>query len=1267
MVLDHLGMMLGLRYQHCGDVAALTEGLAVQGEAVRMTPSDDRLHLAKRRLSYGNKLHSLHRETRDPAHLDRAVDELVQAVTDWPEGEGAEGEFPLARNSLLTALIARSRVRSTATVIEETVSALRKASEAHPSDPVLHARHADWIFAGLFDHRCGDLGVDRAVESVRRTTADAAGGPEPYVRLLHYASLAVRLQHENAHPQTTPGEGHTARLEEALSFLDTALGLVTNEQSRSTCQWDQSAIRLDLYWATGLRKHLDRAIDDLDHALQVGALPPAHIAEGRALLGGALMTCYLRHEDTRALARAATAWHRALLSVELPSPQRESVELSLRQALEHLHHAGMDTTVRSALPRQPARAPASDAEVHRAAVLGMPLGSELLQQRVLALLAVLWHQLTSSEGKVGSHLREDSATVARWALRLVPTGHPQRADTAGKAADILYGSSVERNRRVELAEAVELYRCAAREAAPGDGKRLDYLKQLVLTLDDLRLATAQSSLRTEAIEAVRELRAATQPGSADQAEAAGVLAQLLIDRFYDTGDSTDLDEATLVLHGAAKSGPAELRIALRRKLASAQRARARIHNDSPYDEFLALFALQQARNLENESAAGAATRRYPLAERLRLGISSVDESLAALHGLLPTVSPHDEEALEFLELLVWDLRPVLAENSPHTDALDVVIRAREFLLGHSKQPARSPARASNQAALAWHLHRRFERSRDERDRIRAHELMREAAGNLLLSPEARVSCAEQLGIWSAQEGDWPRAARDLRDAIGLLPRMLPRQVPRDDLERGLSQTSGMTAEATAAALHCGDPGSALEMLEQGRAILHTYAMQTRQELVTVAAAAPRLAEEMQSVGERLSSARWNEPFGADKLSADDRHRLAMRWEELAREARQLPGCSELFAPVRAPALLAAPEGADPEGVVVIPNVSRTRCDALVIRAGELTSIPLPDVTVETLHERVLQFTETLPFANVNTDDESAQVMVQAPLREVLEWMWHALAHPVLEHLGLTGAPAAGRPLPRLWWVPTGLFSFLPLHAAGVSGVPGDSVLDWAISSYTVSVQALRNTQRTPRRPGTEGAQGPRLLAVGTVGPDTASERLSTPRMLKETLEVTRHFHDPVVLQGSAATRADVTAALQSCTWAHFACHGVSNPHRPSASYLQLHDEELGIAALARLHLPHAELVYLSACETASGGWALADEGITLAAACQLSGFKHALASMWPVLDSTSADTARLFYHHLAASPHHLAPASALHQTQLTLRERYPLLPTRWAPYLHVGP
>ena len=109
--------------------------------------------------------------------------------------------------------------------------------------------------------------------------------------------------------------------------------------------------------------------------------------------------------------------------------------------------------------------------------------------------------------------------------------------------------------------------------------------------------------------------------------------------------------------------------------------------------------------------------------------------------------------------------------------------------------------------------------------------------------------------------------------------------------------------------------------------------------------------------------------------------------------------------------------------------------------------------------------------------------------------------------------------------------------------------------------------------------------------------------------------------------------------------------------------------MAHQHLDNAELAYVSACLTALGGVPLLDEAINLAAALQLAGYRHVIATLWLVKDHIAPTVAEAVYRQLTDSgePDADRAAYALHNAVATLRVAHPTDPTIWTPYLHVGP
>lgn len=160
-----------------------------------------------------------------------------------------------------------------------------------------------------------------------------------------------------------------------------------------------------------------------------------------------------------------------------------------------------------------------------------------------------------------------------------------------------------------------------------------------------------------------------------------------------------------------------------------------------------------------------------------------------------------------------------------------------------------------------------------------------------------------------------------------------------------------------------------------------------------------------------------------------------------------------------------------------------------------------------------------------------------------------------------------------------------------------------------------------------------------------------------------------LLDGTQATRDHVTAELPRHPWAHFACHGASDLGSPSASHLLLHDHlslPLTVVDVARLRLNRAELAFLSACSTARTVPALADEAIHLAAAFQLAGYRHVIATLWPIGDRLAVRIASDIYHSLAAADAADTAAEALHAATRRLRGIRVSQPSTWASHLHNG-
>jgi CHAT domain-containing protein len=143
-----------------------------------------------------------------------------------------------------------------------------------------------------------------------------------------------------------------------------------------------------------------------------------------------------------------------------------------------------------------------------------------------------------------------------------------------------------------------------------------------------------------------------------------------------------------------------------------------------------------------------------------------------------------------------------------------------------------------------------------------------------------------------------------------------------------------------------------------------------------------------------------------------------------------------------------------------------------------------------------------------------------------------------------------------------------------------------------------------------------------------------------------------------ATRDLVTGGrLSRYRVLHFATHGVLRPDHPELSALVLsrfdrtgkpRDGYLRVSDIEELDLP-ADLVVLSACETALGRETPGEGLVGLPQAFFTAGATRVLVSLWDVEEDSTATLMTEFYGRLVSQ--HVPPGQALRQAQLAVRSQ----------------
>jgi len=135
---------------------------------------------------------------------------------------------------------------------------------------------------------------------------------------------------------------------------------------------------------------------------------------------------------------------------------------------------------------------------------------------------------------------------------------------------------------------------------------------------------------------------------------------------------------------------------------------------------------------------------------------------------------------------------------------------------------------------------------------------------------------------------------------------------------------------------------------------------------------------------------------------------------------------------------------------------------------------------------------------------------------------------------------------------------------------------------------------------------------------------------------------------------------------HLACHGTFNPEKPLDSGLLLagdnsNDGMLTVGELYDLQL-NADLVTLSACETALGKIANGDDVVGFTRGFLYAGTNSIVSSLWQVDDRATSILMQAFYRLLGTQD----KRSALREAQLKVKETYNTHPYYWAAFQLTG-
>ncbi|MES4826049.1 CHAT domain-containing protein [Streptomyces anthocyanicus] len=1329
--LSNLSLALLSHFERTDDEEALVEAASHARQAVALVPEGSETALLLTNLSA--VLGSLGSRNTDADMLQEAVDAARRAVL--LGGDALEGPedfvLPLAQ-----ALFDLYETTYDTAVLGECAAVCRAVLDSLPAHHPERYRYLLSLGRTLraqAHSAAGDATVlSGAVDTLREAAAATSPGSPGRADTLGNLMLALQDVYD--------GTSDPRALDEAIDTGRLA--------AEAAAQGDPALLKIQGNLANSLLDRYRRAGDmtDLDEAVEIGyravaATPPGHRDEASHLtsLAHQLLVRYQATGDPSALTESIAAARRAVDrasadgATALAAPSNLSVALATlferTGSLEALHEAVAlrRETVRATPVGSPALAgrlsnltgvlrmvydhTGSRAALEEAADCARRLMSTLTPGQAeyplrMANTATTLHQW--SEVAHDNEAGEEAVTAAGLAVDALPDTHTARPALLSNHCGILLARYRRTGVLAKLTDAWNAARAAVRSAHPDDPDRPLYLLNLAMASRSRHERTGDPDVLREGMGAAEEALSLAPAGHPLRPQLLSQMSLGLQARYQRSGELRHLTESAKAAREAVLSCQSDHPDhAMYQSNLSAALQILHQRQDPPDAAHTIAEAVTAARAAVVVTEfgdpdlpallshlCGALMFQYAFTGSLRELAAAVTAGRRAV-ALSPPGHPDQTHRLANLTA-AWRLR-YRHDASPRALRVAVATARRAVVSLASDHPDEASVLTGCAAALRTAYRAGAGRAELEE----ALHLLHRAAHSTVSPVGDRLRAARALGRAALEADETGRALKAYESAVDLLGQLAPWRLSRTDREFGLGEMEGLGSEAAGAALSCGDPGRAVELLEQARGVMLNQSLEMRGDVDELRATCPDLADEFEALRARRDAAdhislaeQFGETSGAQDNGSDDAvrriaaERTAMdsEWHALLSRIRSLP---------RLEGFLGRPDRETlrrqaKHGFVIMLAVSRHRGDALVLTSdphSPVIVVGLPEVT----ENRVIEWADRLLGGRVPgfppvTDYARAKRRMR-DLVELLEWQWDHVAGPVLERIGLTRSHRPDEDhgeWPRIWWCPAGVTAFLPWHASGhhqeggARGGTARTVMDRAVSSWTPTVRALAHARRLPGAATSRSGQDALLVEM--------AQPAGTIRPLRHVETETEHIvgllPDATLIGPPHNTPRTVLDALPAHPVVHFACHAVSEWGSPRRSGLLLSAREgygdgggsgtarLTVDAISSRHIAGADLAYLSACSTSLTNQRLADESVHITAGFMLCGYRHVIGTLWPVDDTAAGEIAVDFYTRLAGDDGAgLRTENAAHALHLSLhqgRAKRPWAPSLWAAHLHTG-
>uniref|UniRef100_A0A0B7K4C7 CHAT domain-containing protein n=1 Tax=Bionectria ochroleuca TaxID=29856 RepID=A0A0B7K4C7_BIOOC len=583
---------------------------------------------------------------------------------------------------------------------------------------------------------------------------------------------------------------------------------------------------------------------------------------------------------------------------------------------------------------------------------------------------------------------------------------------------------------------------------------------------------------------------------------------------------------------------------------------------------------------------------------------------------------HDQRSVSSTLSAFYDCYMRKYQVTKALEDLNAAIHFWEQMFHHSSQYpyTNSVSEATGPAYALWI--RYYRHMGEEVDRQAAINNFRLVLDSDRASVRDKRLAGELLLFAHAKDGEWTSAYQTARKTVHLLSSLAHHALDNHDKQYFLAdEMSPLASDAAALAIMAGeDVYEAIELLELGRGVIMNALNARRLDLSSLREECPSLAQEFVTLRDQLYALHQS-PLE----NIDQRHEISNKFEQSISNIRKLKGFEHFLRPHSKSDMHAFAQ----RGPVVIVNASSYRCDAFIIDQASMYTVPLPQLRLSGIKERITK------LQHLNSD--------------LLEWLWDTIAIHVLNKLGFSQKPQDDD-MPRIWWVLTGPLSKFPIHAAGYHKQnSAQTVLDRVISSYGSSFAMLIYGGDQVDKPQETG----KAVIVGTKDLFYVTEEIEKVTDICSSMKLG--------IVRPLPRRKDIQSAMDNCTIFHFAGHGRVNNLNPLKSHLVLEGDSLTLDDVLESNLSSHPpfLAYLSACGTGQiGKDELVDEGLHLISAFHAGGFQNVIGTLWVVDDRICMDVATETYKWIAQNQMRSRSVSeGLHRTVKNLRDRWILANT----------